>query len=79
MAGKVVESGWPLPQGQGSFQQLSTTGGRGNSPPHTPPPLKVHKTLAVRTIGGHGLKQWTVGDEGRGEQARLGPNADIAT
>ena len=35
--------------------------------------------LAVRTIGGHWLKQWTVGGEGRGEQARLEPNADIAT
>ena len=34
---------------------------------------------AVRTIGGHWLEQWTVGGEGRGEQARLEPNADIAT
>ena len=40
---------------------------------------RAHKTLAVRTIGGHWLKQWTVGGEGRGEQARLEPNADIAT
>ena len=52
----------------------------------TPPPPRMgegreraHKTLAVRTIGGHWLKQWTVGGEGRGEQARLEPNADIAT
>ena len=40
---------------------------------------RARKTLAVRTIGGHWLKQWTVGGEGRGEQARLEPNADIAT
>ena len=50
-------------------------GAAGFRPKHTnvscPPP--------PGTIGGHWLKQWTVGGEGRGEQARPEPNADIAT
>ena len=46
-------------------------------PPPQPSALSTQPS-AVRTIGGHWLKQWTVGGGGRGEQARLEPNADIA-